>query len=97
MLEIQAVYQEREGRYAKSLVKVTLKEAEGRIILGISDDGPGINKEDRQKIFDRFYKGSKGHHGIGLSIVKTIVEEYKGTLSVQHAGIGTSFSIIFPI
>ena len=83
-------------RYAKSFVKVTLREAEGRIILAISDDGPGIKEEDRQKIFDRFYKGAKGHHGIGLSIVKSVITSYDGRIELTTGNHETWFTIFLP-
>lgn len=42
----------------------------------IEDDGIGIKKEDLPHVFERFYKGVGGNHGIGLSIVKSIVNKH---------------------
>jgi signal transduction histidine kinase len=84
-------------QHASSRIQVKCDMTENMIHISIENDGNPISDEDLPYIFDRFFKGKEGNYGIGLSIVKTIVEEYKGTLSVQHAGIGTSFSIMFPL
>lgn len=83
-------------RYAQKRINISLKEAEGRIVLKVTDDGPGISEEDRPRIFDRFYKGAKGHHGIGLSIVKSIINAYEGRIEVSTGSSGTTFTIFFP-
>ncbi|WP_078410786.1 sensor histidine kinase [Priestia abyssalis] len=69
----------------------------------IEDTGKGIDEEDLPYIFDRYYKGDKARKreesgsGLGLSIVKKIVELHKGTVTVQsEAGVGTRFEIILP-
>lgn len=84
-------------RYANERIIVSLKEAEGRIVLKISDDGEGISEADRPRIFDRFYKGVKGQHGIGLSIVKSIISSYEGRIEVATGTSGTTFTIFFPV
>ncbi len=56
----------------------------------VQDDGPGIPEEDRDHIFERFYRGDKSHSqkiqgtGLGLSIVKHAVTYMHGTIDVQH-------------
>ncbi len=70
-------------------------------VLEVSDDGIGIKPEDRQRIFDRFYRvtgtGAPGS-GLGLSIVKTIAEKHgiKIHISEGISGKGTTFRLIFP-
>ena len=67
--------------------------------LSIEDAGPGVAPEHLPHIFDRFYKGdparsgASGGSGLGLSIVKAIVERHRGTLSVESRPGRTVFEI----
>lgn len=70
----------------------------------VKDTGIGISDEDKTKVFDRFYRGepSRSRHsggfGLGLSIVKSIVESYSGTISVNsRLGEGSTFTVQLPI
>jgi signal transduction histidine kinase len=86
------------------------KEVEMRIVIGdrevevrVRDWGIGILPEDRDKVFDKFYRAaSASRHnpqgvGLGLKIVKHIVEAHGGTVRVEPApGRGTIFSLTFP-
>ena len=64
----------------------------------IKDKGEGIPQENIQKIFIRFYKGSKkSGMGLELSIAKEIIEKHEGTLTVKsELGSGSVFYINFP-
>ncbi len=67
--------------------------------LTISDTGCGIEEEDIDHIFERFYRGknsSSDSVGIGLALSKTIIDEQKGEVSVKSkAGEGTTFTVKF--
>ncbi len=70
----------------------------------IKDTGIGISDEDKTKIFDRFYRGERsrsrysGGFGLGLSIVKSIVESYSGTIIVSsQLEKGSIFTVQLPI
>lgn len=84
-------------RYARTQVQVSCKILENRIMIQVADDGEGIKKEDLPRIFDRFYKGEKGGHGIGLSIVKSVVSAYGGRVEVKSGPLGTVFTLFFPL
>lgn len=78
-------------------VVVTLGESDGRIELTVADDGEGIDPEDVDHVFDRFYRGQNARRrqvpgtGLGLHIVKTIVEAHGGEVSLEGAlGEGTT-------
>ena len=84
--------------------RVTLNAAVegGGVTVTVSDTGAGISPEHLPHVFDRFYKidpartGQSGS-GLGLSIVKAIVERHGGTVTAaSRAGEGTTFSIKFP-
>lgn len=68
------------------------------IFVTISDTGPGIPPNQRQKIFDPFYTTKTGSTGIGLSLSNRIIEDHGGTLSVSESiwG-GARFTIRIPI
>ncbi|WP_333770324.1 sensor histidine kinase [Streptomyces sp. IBSBF 2435] len=65
----------------------------------VSDEGPGIPEESMSRVFTRFWRGSKrGGTGLGLYIVKGIVEAHGGTIAVgRAAGGGAEFRFILPV
>lgn len=85
----------------KGRVRIVLKDLGQQFGVDISDNGPGIAKEDLPFVFDRFYRAdasrnsSKGGSGIGLSIVKKIIYDHNGTITVESAvGEGTTMHIV---
>lgn len=73
-------------------------------VLQISDTGVGIPEGAIDRVFERFYRVDKarsrqsGGSGLGLSIVKTMVERNDGTITVSsQEGIGTTFTVTFPV
>lgn len=82
-------------RHTKDRITVSCHQSEGRIMITVEDNGTGIHTEHLPNIFDRFYKGENGVHGIGLSIVKSIVTSYKGRIEVKTSPQGTIFTLFF--
>jgi signal transduction histidine kinase len=80
--------------------KITLwsHECDGKVLVGVTDTGEGIAREDLPFIFERFYKSDKSHTekkgtGLGLSIVKKIIEEHGHTIkATSNPGAGASFT-----
>lgn len=67
-------------------------------ILEVEDNGVGIKEEDKKKIFGDFYTGKKNGTGLGLSVCKTILNEYNATLNFESSyGKGTKFFVRFNI
>jgi signal transduction histidine kinase len=83
-------------RYAKKTIRVSCLYENKMAIISIADDGEGILPEELPYIFDRFYKGHRGNHGIGLSIVKTVTEQHDGSIEVTSSGDGSIFTFRFP-
>ena len=85
---------------ADSPVRLAAHTANGKLSISITDRGPGISPEEQARIFDRFYRGGgdltrrvKGA-GIGLSLVKRIVEDHGGIVSVSsRPDEGSTFTI----
>lgn len=86
-----------------STIDVQLTTDDRHIILRVADQGQGIAKENRQKVFERFYREDESHSnkvagsGIGLSIVKMIIEKYHGKITIHdNEPVGTIFTVYLP-
>jgi len=84
-------------------VTIYLKSQADEVIIAIQDRGIGIPAADVSHVFERFYTVNKAHSrrlggaGLGLSIVKTIIEKHEGTVSVASVqGQGTTFTFNIP-
>jgi len=85
-------------RYASSKVVLSCHKKDSDIEISVSDDGNGVDAEDLPHVFERFYKGRGGNHGIGLSIVKSIVLQHNGHIKAENSKEGGAvFSISLPI
>lgn len=80
-------------------VLIALKQEDGKLLIAVSDKGPGIDQEHIDKIFRRFYRVDKsrsrdrGGTGLGLAIVKHFLEAHGSQISVMtEPGNGTTFS-----
>ena len=89
------------NKYTKDDVRLTcVVEPDGehfRVV--VSDNGVGIREEDRQRIFDAFFQAqdNKPGTGIGLNIVRNIVDLHHGTISVEsEVGKGSTFTVVLP-
>lgn len=85
------------------ILAVDQKAAPNSIIIEINDNGRGIPDKDLPHLFDRFYRPDvsrsrqSGGSGLGLSIVKGLVEKHGGSITVRsQLGQGTSFRILLP-
>jgi len=83
-------------RYAKSCVEIRLTKQNDKVIITISDDGPGFDKDEENQIFKRFYKGKKGNTGLGLAISKSILEKHHGSIEARNINEGAQFIIELP-
>ena len=67
------------------------------VIIGVADTGPGITPEAREKIFSPFYTTKKNGMGMGLSIIKTIVEMHGGDVFLENKVKGSQFYVKLPV
>jgi signal transduction histidine kinase len=83
-------------------VDVWVGRSDGALVLRVTDTGVGISDEDRAHLFDRFFRASGAEGvpgaGLGLSIVKSIVDAHGGSIAVQsRVGAGTVFEVRLPV
>ena len=79
-------------------IVVSLKSCGDKATIIISDNGIGMKEEDLKRVFERFYQADKSHNsegnGLGLSLVKGIIDKVKGSISVESVyQQGTTFVI----
>ena len=90
---------ENATRYARERVELTLAEHDGRVELSVADDGPGIPAEARERVFERFARLDEGRTrdaggaGLGLAIVRELVQAHGGSVTV---GGGARFVVTLP-
>jgi two-component system sensor histidine kinase QseC len=87
-------------------INVSTRASGAQVILTIEDSGPGIPEQQRETIFDRFYRVGGDRHqsgvpgcGLGLAIVKHIVEAHDASISVSNSrfATGAAFQVSFPM
>ena len=84
------------------LIRVIADREGTQIAVVIEDHGIGIPEADRERVFERYYRGSNtsgiGGSGVGLSLVRTMVDLHKGTIALDtREGKGSRFTIRLPI
>ena len=94
---------ENAARYAPAgaTVEVRTWKADGRAFLSVDDSGPGIPDDERERVFDRFYRRLGSRHegsGLGLAIVKEVVTAHAGTIRLAQSPYwgGLSVSVELP-
>ena len=88
----------REAMDGQGVIEVSTRYGENySVVVGISDNGPGIPPDKLERIFDAYFTTKEQGTGLGLAIVKHNVELYGGALTVESVlGQGTHFSVILP-
>ena len=99
LLENSMRYTETGGR-----IEVGVAAAPGEALLSVSDTGLGIPESDLPYVFERFFRSKSSRHvypggsGLGLSIVRWIVEAHKGRVTVESVvGQGSTFTVHLPV
>jgi len=89
---------------AGGAIHVRLSEAPGEARMDVSDTGIGIPPQDQPFVFERFFRSDRarraytGGSGLGLSIVRWIVDAHKGAIAVESApGKGSTFTVRLPL
>ena len=83
----------------QGIITAEIYEQIKNVVIRIENDGPKIPEEDLENIFNAGFKSKdnkNGNHGFGLSIVKELVESYRGNISVRSSDKSTEFKIVLP-
>jgi signal transduction histidine kinase len=86
----------------KTTVTATIEISAREVVIRISDMGPGISKEDRKLVFERFHRISANSNGIagsglGLTISRELIELHHGSIDIDsELGAGSTFNIRLP-
>lgn len=84
-------------KHCKNKITVICQPESKKVSIRFVDDGSGVEKKDLPHIFDRFYKGSKGGTGIGLSLAAEIIHMHNGKIIAYNSIDGAVFEVILPI
>ncbi|TRX24071.1 GHKL domain-containing protein [Flavobacterium franklandianum] len=91
---IQAIPENQENK----AVCVNIKKMSGNVVITVADNGIGIGPENSNRIFDPKFTTKTSGMGLGLSIIKNIIENYSGTITFEsQKGKGTTFKVSLPI
>ncbi|WP_341476293.1 PAS domain S-box protein [Leptospira ellisii] len=93
------IYNSLQAMQFKGSILIRLKRLENELMVEVRDNGPGIPKEIQEKIFEPFFttKAPGEGSGLGLDIVKKIVQKHEGKIELESEPGRTSFKIYIPI
>ncbi len=74
----------------------SLDPASGDVLIGVRDEGQGISEGDLPRIFEPFFTNKASGAGLGLAVVKRIIDEHGGSVDVATGPAGTTFSFRLP-
>lgn len=87
----------------RSTIEVTVQPVDQNLTISVSDQGPGVDPEEKEMIFERFYRGQRFRSrisgtGLGLAICRAVVKAHHGTIDVQNQpGGGARFTVSLPV
>ena len=85
-------------RPARARIHLGVARTRERAVLTVADEGPGIDRAQRERVFDPYFTTKQGGTGLGLAIVKKIVLQHGGEIQVgDRPGGGASFSVALPL
>ena len=87
-------------KYAAAAIRLSARREGGRLLVAVEDDGPGIPDEERERVFEPFYRLDRsrdratGGFGLGLSIARKAVLLHGGTVTVERSALGGAKFVI---
>ncbi len=78
-------------------IEIKVSEDNGNVMIGVADNGKGISEEDKNKVFEPKFTTKSSGMGLGLPMIKSIVEAYGGSITfTSEINVGTVFTVIIP-
>jgi signal transduction histidine kinase len=96
---ISNAFKYRSYKKSRSFVRIEIRVDAEKTVVVVADNGTGIQKSRLPRIFDMFYRASENSEGsgLGLYIVKNVLDKIQGSISVEsEEGIGSVFTVEFP-
>jgi len=85
------------GEVGRLVVRTSLAESRKLIAVSVSDTGKGIPERYLAKVFEPYFTLKPGGTGLGMALTKRIIEDHKGTITIQSKeGEGTTMTITLP-
>ncbi len=101
--QVLMILLENAVRYGGSAIVVGLDGCLRGFQIAVTDDGPGLSREDQERVFDRFFRGSNAASRysqgteLGLPVAKAIVEAHGGDIAIEsELGQGTTVTVVVP-
>ena len=86
---------------AGTRIGITLAAQDGRPVIMVEDNGPGIPEQDRDKVFDRFVRGARAGvvegSGLGLSLVRAVADLHEVAVALEDASPGLKVVLRFTV
>ncbi|OOV28762.1 two-component sensor histidine kinase [Flavobacterium sp. LM5] len=83
---------------AEKIIKVVVKREQNQVVISVQDNGVGVSQDVISKIFEPKFTTKSSGMGLGLGIIKNIIENYNGTITFEtQLGKGTTFRVTLPI
>jgi signal transduction histidine kinase len=86
-------------RHGSTRLDLSALREEDRLAVEVSDDGEGVSPNNRAQIFDSFFttRRDSGGTGMGLAIVRAILEAHGGAIRLIDSEVGTAFELTIPV
>jgi two-component system sensor histidine kinase FlrB len=82
----------------QAVINIKVYNNKNSVYISVKDNGPGINSDDIEKIFEPFYTSNSKGTGLGLAVVKSVVEAHQGEVNyLSQPGEGAHFCIKLPM
>jgi signal transduction histidine kinase len=90
---IQSIPRDQEGH-----IEIRIKTVDGTVVIEVEDDGSGIEQDQYSRIFVPYFTTKSTGTGLGLAMVKQIIENHQGTIDFKsRVGKGTTFKVTLPV
>jgi signal transduction histidine kinase len=93
---------ENAAKYGAPPIALAAEARNGHAVLSVTDEGPGIAPDDRERVFEPFWRADKAHTpgsgvGLGLTLARRIAEAHGGSVAIADAERGCRVEITLPL